>query len=144
MNKFVITCPVCHSMCRPARVCLQAAASAVRAANDVQAEVLIFAVMGICLTVQEAARVVVSQSEAQMADSAWKAIRQKANALAASGDADMKHLAEEIRFADPMPMSIDGEIAAQVDALTSGKSGKNVQNLLKQLERRKLLSKQEK
>ena len=33
MNKFVITCPVCHSMCRPARVCSQATASAVRAAN---------------------------------------------------------------------------------------------------------------
>lgn len=66
----------------------------------VLAEVLIFAVTGICLTVKDAARVVVSQSEAHMADStaAWKVIRQKANALAASGDADMKRLAEEIRF----------------------------------------------
>lgn len=110
------------------------------------AEVLIFAVTGICLTVKDAARVVVSQSEAHMADStaAWKVIRQKANALAASGDADMKRLAEEIRFADPMPTSIDGEIAAQVDALAAGANGKNVQNLLKQLEQRKLLSKHEK
>lgn len=112
----------------------------------VLAEVLIFAVTGICLTVKDAARVVVSQSEAHMADStaAWKVIRQKANALAASGDADMKRLAEEIRFADPMPTSIDGEIAAQVDALAAGANGKNVQNLLKQLEQRKLLSKHEK
>lgn len=56
----------------------------------VLAEVLIFAVTGICLTVKDAARVVVSQSEAHMADStaAWKVIRQKANALSASGDAD--------------------------------------------------------
>ncbi len=109
-------------------------------------KVLIFAVTGICLTVKDAARVVVSQSEAHMADStaAWKVIRQKANALAASGDADMKRLAEEIRFADPMPTSIDGEIAAQVDALAAGANGKNVQNLLKQLEQRKLLSKHEK
>ena len=89
---------------------------------------------------------VVSQSEAHMADStaAWKVIRQKANALSASGDADMKRLAEEIRFADPMPTSLDGEIAAQVDALAAGANGKNVQNLLKQLEQRKLLSKHEK
>ena len=106
----------------------------------------VFAVTGICLTVKDAARVVVSQSEAHMADStaAWKVIRQKANALAASGDADMKRLAEEIRFADPMPTSLDGEIAAQVDALAAGANGKNVQNLLKQLEQRKLLSKHEK
>lgn len=112
----------------------------------VLAEVLIFAVTGICLTVKDAARVVVSQSEAHMADStaAWKVIRQKANALSASGDADMKRLAEEIRFADPMPTSLDGEIAAQVDALAAGANGKNVQNLLKQLEQRKLLSKHEK
>ena len=93
-------------------------------------EVLIFAVTGICLTVKDAA--------------AWKAIQQKANALAASVDADMKRLAEEVCFATPMPTSIDGEIAAQVDALAAGANGKNVQNLLKQLEQRKLLSKHEK
>ena len=114
--------------------------------TTVLAEVLIFAVTGICLTMKDAAHVVVSQSEAHMADStaAWKVIRQKANALSASGDADMKRLAEEIRFAAPMPTSIDGEIAAQVDALAAGANGKNVQNLLKQLEQRKLLSKHEK
>lgn len=32
----------------------------------------------------------------------------------------MKRLAEEIRFADPMPTSIDGEIAAQVDGAGGG------------------------
>ena len=96
----------------------------------VLAEVLIFAVTGICLTVKDAA--------------AWKAIQQKANALAASVDADMKRLAEEVCFATPMPTSIDGEIAAQVDALAAGANGKNVQKLLKQLEQRKLLSKHEK
>ena len=84
--------------------------------TTVLAEVLIFAVTGICLTMKDAAHVVVSQSEARMADSTagWKVIGQGANALAASGDADMKRLAEEIRFAAPMPTSIDGEIAAQV------------------------------
>ena len=114
--------------------------------TTVLAEVLIFAVTGICLTMKDAAHVVVSQSEARMADSTagWKVIGQGANALAASGDADMKRLAEEIRFAAPMPTSIDGEIAAQVDALAAGAIGKNVQNLLKQLEQRKLLSKHEK
>ena len=105
----------------------------------VLAEVLIFAVTGICLTVKDAARVVVSQSEAHMADStaAWKVIRQKANALAASGDADMKRLAEEIRFADPMPTSIDGEIAAQVDALAAGENPEGVKKIFTLLERRK-------
>lgn len=105
----------------------------------VLAEVLIFAVTGICLTVKDAARVVVSQSEARMEDStaAWKVIRQKANALAASGDADMKRLAEEIRFADPMPTSIDGEIAAQVDALAAGENPEGVKKIFTLLERRK-------
>ena len=112
----------------------------------VLAEVLIFAVTGICLTVKDAARVVVSQSEAHMADStaAWKVIRQKANALAASGDADMKRLAEEIRFADPMPTSIDGEIAAQVDALAAGKNPDAIKRLTAALAQRKVIAKQEK
>lgn len=110
------------------------------------AEVLIFAVTGICLTVKDAARVVVSQSEAHMADStaAWKVIRQKANALSASGDADMKRLAEEIRFADPMPTSIDGEIAAQVDALAAGKNPEAIRRLMAALAQRKVIAKQEK
>ena len=112
----------------------------------VLAEVLIFAVTGICLTVKDAARVVVSQSEAHMADStaAWRVIRQKANALAASGDADMKRLAEEIRFADPMPTSIDGEIAAQVDALAAGKNPDAIKRLTAALAQRKVIAKQEK
>lgn len=112
----------------------------------VLAEVLIFAVTGICLTVKDAARMVVSQSEAHMADStaAWKVIRQKANALAASGDADMKRLAEEIRFADPMPTSLDGEIAAQVDALAAGKNPEAIRRLMAALAQRKVIAKQEK
>ena len=112
----------------------------------VLAEVLIFAVTGICLTVKDAARMVVSQSEAHMADStaAWKVIRQKANALAASGDADMKRLAEEIRFADPMPTSIDGEIAAQVDALAAGANPDAIKRLTAALAQRKVIAKQEK
>ena len=112
----------------------------------VLAEVLIFAVTGICLTVKDAARMVVSQSEAHMADStaAWKVIRQKANALAASGDADMKRLAEEIRFADPRPTSIDGEIAAQVDALAAGANPDAIKRLTAALAQRKVIAKQEK
>ena len=111
--------------------------------TTVLAEVLIFAVTGICLTVKDAARMVVSQSEAHMADStaAWKVIRQKANALSASGDADMKRLAEEIRFADPMPTSLDGEIAAQVDALAAVANPESVKKILTLLERRKAFAK---
>ena len=111
--------------------------------TTVLAEVLIFAVTGICLTMKDAAHVVVSQSEAHMADStaAWKVIRQKANALSASGDADMKRLAEEIRFADPMPTSLDGEIAAQVDALAAVANPESVKKILTLLERRKAFAK---
>ncbi len=93
----------------------------------VLAEVLIFAVTGICLTVKDAA--------------AWKAIQQKANALAASVDADMKRLAEEVCFATPMPTSIDGEIAAQVDALAAGANLEGVKKILTLLERRKAFAK---
>ena len=132
-------------MCRSARVCSQAAASAVRAANDVQAEVRI-AVTGICLTVKDAARVVVSQSEARMADStaAWKVIRQKANALAASGDADMKRLAEEIHFADPMLTSIDGEIAEMMDKLAADYSPERIKEVGQMIQKRNQLAKEEK
>ena len=111
--------------------------------TTVLAEVLIFAVTGICLTMKDAAHGVVSQSEARMADSTagWKVIGQGANALAASGDADMKRLAEEIRFADPMPTSIDGEIAAQVDALAAVANPESVKKILTLLERRKAFAK---
>ena len=114
--------------------------------TTVLAEVLIFAVTGICLTMKDAAHVVVSQSEARMADSTagWKVIGQGANALAASGDADMKRLAEEIRFADPMPTSIDGEIAAQVDALAAGVNPDAIKRLTAALAQRKVIAKQEK
>ena len=110
--------------------------------TTVLAEVLIFAVTGICLTMKDAAHVV-SQSEARMADSTagWKVIGQGANALAASGDADMKRLAEEIRFAAPMPTSIDGEIAAQVDALAAVANPESVKKILTLLERRKAFAK---
>lgn len=86
---------------------------------------------------------VVSQSEARMADSTagCKVIGQGANALAASGDADMKRLAEEIRFAAPMPTSIDGEIAAQVDALAAVANPESVKKILTLLERRKAFAK---
>ena len=111
--------------------------------TTVLAEVLIFAVTGICLTMKDAAHVVVSQSEARMADSTagWKVIGQGANALAASGDADMKRLAEEIRFVAPMPTSIDGEIAAQVDALAAVANPESVKKILTLLERRKAFAK---
>ena len=111
--------------------------------TTVLAEVLIFAVTGICLTMKDAAHAVVSQSEARMADSTagWKVIGQEANTLAASGDADMKRLAEEIRFAAPMPTSIDGEIAAQVDALATVANPESVKKILTLLERRKAFAK---
>jgi hypothetical protein len=56
----------------------------------------------------------------------------------------MKRLAEEIRFADPMPTSIDGEIAAQVDALAAGANPDAIKRLTAALAQRKVIAKQEK
>ena len=82
--------------------------------TTVLAEVLIFAVTGICLTMKDAAHVVVSQSEARMADSTagWKVIGQGANAL-----------------------------AAQVDALAAVANPESVKKILTLLERRKAFAK---
>ena len=82
-----------------------------------------------------------------MADNtqAWKAIRAKANALAAStGNAGLKKLAEEMRYADPAPTGMDGELNRMMDTLSSYATAENIDKAIKMLEKRKLLSKEEK
>ncbi len=98
------------------------------------AEVLVFAATGICLTVKDASRTVVTTSETMVADQTapWKAIRAKANALAASGNADMKKLAEDIRYADPMPTEIDAQIAALLDGEVNPETIEQIKRLLNQ------------
>lgn len=108
------------------------------------AEVLVFAVTGVCLTVKEASRAVVTNAEANVQDKTvgWKSIRAKANALAASsGNADMKKLAEEIRFADPTPTEMDEKIAEVLDAMAEGVTEEDVAKVMRMVRERKELGK---
>ena len=111
------------------------------------AELIVFAVTGIALTVKDAARVVVTQSEAKVTDNtaAWKAIRARANAIAAeNGHPDIKKLAEEIRYADPTPTSMDGEIAQMLETLSSYADAANISRAFNMLKQRKSAAKTEK
>ncbi len=108
------------------------------------AEVLVYAVTGVCLTVKEASRTVVTTSETQVQDKtqAWKSIRAKANALAASsGNADMKKLAEEIRFADPTPTEVDGKIAEVLEKMAEGVTEEDVTKVMQMVKERKEMGK---
>lgn len=104
------------------------------------AEAVVFGIAGICLTVKESAREVVTLSEAKVTENtaAWKAIRTRAAALAGSDASPlMKKLAEEIRFADPMPTDMDDEISGAITVLENDPSAENAENVLRLLARRK-------
>lgn len=93
------------------------------------AEVVVFAVTAFCLTVKDAVREAVTTAEVKVTDNtaAWKAIRARANAIAAeTGHPDIKKLAEEIRYADPTPTSMDGEIAQMLETLSSYADASNI------------------
>ena len=111
------------------------------------AELIVFAVTGVCLTVKDAAREVVTQSEAKVEDktAAWKVIRTRANAVAAeSGHPDLKKLAEMIRYADPTPTSMDGDIAQMLETLSSYADASNIKKAFAMMEQRKALALKEK
>ena len=110
-------------------------------------EVAVFAVTVFCMTVKDAAREAVTTAEVKVADNtaAWKAIRARANAIAAeTGPPDIKKLAEEIRYADPMPTSMDGEIAQMLETLSSYADAANIKKALGMMEQRQSFSKEEK
>jgi len=111
------------------------------------AEVIVFAMTGICLTVKDAAREVVTQSETKIEDKtvAWKAIRARANAIAAeTGHPDIKKLAEEIRYADPTPTEMDGEIAQMLETLSSYADAENIKRAFIMIRNRNFTAKGEK
>ena len=111
------------------------------------AELIVFAITGVCLTVKDAAREVVTQSETKVEDktAAWKAIRARANAVAAeSGHPDLKKLAEIIRYADPTPTSMDGDIAQMLETLSSYADAANIKKAFVMMEQRKSLAKDSK
>ena len=111
------------------------------------AEVAAFAVTAFCMTVKDAAREAVTTAEVKVTDNtaAWKAIRARANAIAAeTGHPDIKKLAEEIRYADPTPTSMDGEIAQMLETLSSYADAANIKKAAAMLEQRKTLAKESK
>ena len=111
------------------------------------AELIVFAVMSMCLTVKDAAREVVTHSEASVTDNtaAWKAIRARAAVIAAATKhPELRKLAEEIRFADPTPTDMDGQIAEMLETLSSYADADNIRKAFALLEQRKQLVKDKK
>lgn len=110
-------------------------------------EIILFAAVCFCLTVKDAAREAIVQFEANIPDKtdAWKALRARANALAAeSSNPEMRKLADEIRFADPNPSSLDEAISHQLEILSNDASAENIQKAFSLLCQRKSLIKEEK
>ena len=102
-------------------------------------EVVIFVAVIAALVVRDAARETVMQSEAQVSSQteAWKAIRARANAVAAeTGNAEIKKLAEDIRFADPKPTPLDGQLAEMLETLSGYATAENIQKARNLLNRR--------
>lgn len=110
-------------------------------------EILLFGCVGFCLTAKDAAREAIVQFEANIPDNtaAWKAIRSRANAFAAeSNQAELRRLAEEIRYADPTPSSLDETISKQLEILSNDASAENIQKAFSLLCQRKSLIREEK
>ena len=110
-------------------------------------EMAILCVAAFALTVKDAVREAVSTSEARVAEStaAWKAIRARAASIAAeTGHPDIRKLAEEIRYADPTPTGMDGEIAQMLETLSSYADAANIKKAAAMLEQRKVLAKESK
>ena len=110
-------------------------------------EVLVFALTVICLTVKDAAREVVRHFEGKDNDStaAWKAIRNRASAIASStGNAELKKLSEMINLADPKPTSIDNQIAQMLEVLSGYADHENIRKAFALMEQRQNTSKNEK
>lgn len=111
------------------------------------AEVIVFGMTAGALTVRDAARAVVTQSEQAAEDKTapWKEIRVRATTIAdVTGYPELKKLAEEIRYADPVPTSMDMEVSVALETLSSYANTENIKKVFVLLERRKALAKEEK
>ena len=108
------------------------------------AEVAAFAVTAFCMTVKDAAREAVTTAEVKVADNtaAWKAIRARASQVAAeTGHPDIRKLTEDIRYADPTPTAMDGEIAQMLETLSSYADAANIAKAKALMEQRRTLAK---
>lgn len=110
-------------------------------------ELIVFSATAFCLTGRDAAREIVAGSEIQIEDKtgAWKTIRLKASAIAAETDhPELRRLAEAVRMADPMPCSMDKQIAEMISSLGSAADESTIKKVLQMLEQRKVQIKMEK
>lgn len=110
-------------------------------------EALLFCATAFSLTAKDAAREAVAASETTVADrtEAWKAIRAYANALAAEHESpELRRLADEIRYADPTPSSMDARISEQLHSLPGDMSAENLAKTFTLLRERRSLLKDEK
>lgn len=110
-------------------------------------EIAMFVITAVALTVKDAVREAVIGSESKIVDNTtnWKALRTRASAIAAeTGHPDIKKLAEEMRYADPKPTSMDSEIAQMLEILSSYADAANIKKVLVMMEQRKALAKIEK
>ncbi len=101
-------------------------------------------ISGICLTAKDAAREVVVHSESSVTDNtaAWKAIRNRAAAIAAATNhPELRRLAEEIRYADPTPTCMDGQIAEMLETLSSYADADSIRKAFSLLDQRKAVAK---
>lgn len=113
----------------------------------VLAEALLLAAALACLTVQDAVREAEAHFDGAPADQTapWKEIRRKAAALASAiGTEDMRRLADDIRYADPMPTELDEQLSALLDILSSYATADNMQKATQLLARRNALAKDSK
>lgn len=123
---------------------LMSLAAILPTAVAVLAEVIVFALTAFSLTAKDAVREAVTNSEAKVTDqtAGWKAIRARANALAAQSDnPDFRTLAEAIRYADPMPTAMDGEIALMLETLADSADAENIRKALNLVQERNSLAK---
>lgn len=110
-------------------------------------EVIVFAVAGFSMTVKDAVREAVTAAEAKVIDNTavWKAIRVRANAIAAAtGNLEIQKLAEEIRYADPTPTSMDDEIAQILETLSACANDENIRTARVMIIQRNALAKSSK
>lgn len=111
------------------------------------AELVIFAITGVCLTTRDAAREFITHSEAAIEEktAAWKSIRTRAMSISVETQhPDVIKLAEAVRLADPMPTSIDNQIAEAFESLSNDANEEIIKKISHLLDQRKTLAKLEK
>ena len=110
-------------------------------------ELLVFAITGVCMIMRDAVREAVTVTEENYSDATaiWKAIRLKAATLAVETDSvEIKQLVDMIKFADPTPTSVDGELAEALEMLSLRMDDTNLGKALRLMNTRNLISKEEK